>query len=99
MRALYLVLFGYSVLISSGFIVAVGNPRRHTDRVLAWVLVVTGWTGLAIDAIFFASLLRPAISPLWFVWSFASAQVAKDAVFTWWLWLALRPRLRRRRQR
>lgn len=99
MRPLFLLLFGYSVLVSLGFIVAVGNPRKHPDRLVAWVMVVTGWAGLSIDAIFFVSLLRPAISPLWFLWSFAGAQVAKDVVFTWWLWLAVRPRLRARRQR
>jgi hypothetical protein len=88
MRAMFVVLTGASVLLSLAFVAALGNPRRHKDRGIAWFLVATGWAGLAVDLVLFVALLGTAVSPWWL----AGALAVQDAVFGWRLWLALRTR-------
>jgi hypothetical protein len=92
MTLLFRILFGYSVLVSLAFIAALGDPRKHEDRGVAWFLASTGWAALAVDGVLFVALISGYVSP----WVLAAAVVVQDLVFTWRLWLALRARRRQR---
>lgn len=92
MRGLFLALTGGSVLLSLAFIAALGDPRKHPDRGIAWFLASTGWAGLAVDLVLFVALLGASVNPWWL----AAALAVQDTVFTWRLWLSVRARLRQR---
>ena len=88
MMLLFRLLFGASVLLSLAFILALGDPRRHEDRGVAWFLASTGWAALAVDGVLFVALLGQQVSP----WVLAVTVALQDVVFGWRLRLALRAR-------
>lgn len=90
MMLLFQLLFGASVLLSLAFLAALGDPRRHEDRGVAWFLAATGWAAVAVDGVLFVALLGQQVSP----WVLAVTVMAQDVVFGWRLWLAIRARRR-----
>lgn len=93
MKALFAVLFGYSVLVSWGSVAAMW-PERHRDPTMFWFLVALAVAGSAVDAVFFVGLLGAFAT-----WYLLLALLVQDAVFTWRLWLSVRARFRDRHDR
>jgi hypothetical protein len=87
-RLLFGLLLACSVLLSLAFALALGSPRKHEDRPMAWFLACTAWAAVALDGAMLVLVLGLDVPE----WVFAVALLAQDALFGWRLWLLMRAR-------
>jgi len=88
------MLLGASVALSLVFVLILGPPWRHRDRMMAWFLASTGWAAIAVDGVLFVAVLGAQVAP----WVLLLALAVQDLAFGWRLWLIVQDRVRWQRR-
>lgn len=88
MRALLEFLVGASIVLTLGFVLALGPPWRSRAPGMAWMLASWAWATVAFETLLLLVLFRVPV-PLWLA---AVALLAQDGVWVWRLVLLHRER-------
>lgn len=87
MRTLFIVIFGYAVLMCVIYLYRIGRPSAHDDRDVARFLAAQGWADLTTNGVLLLASAR-ALHGHVATGLFVAALTVQGAVYTWRLWLS-----------